>query len=247
MIMAKFQELQRIEEAAVAAAAAGGQQARCEAVADAATGSLAPVQQQQEQQHQEQQQQQQQQQLPPPAPGAPTGAASGLTDDQLLQVFKATSQFSVRTALQDNHMLLGIDEILEHASDRCGGWRGEGGGGGRGRGGGKGGKTVASGCPDGLQGATLHCIPFCPCYLPPQIATLAAPAQLTCLRCDVMPGTLCGVPPPPPPPCRCCCRRCRYGDEEALSDDDDDLLLLRAFWSEGEEEEDDGAAEAVEC
>lgn len=35
-----------------------------------------------------------------------------LTDEQLLEVFKQTSMFNVKTALQDNAMLAGIDEIM---------------------------------------------------------------------------------------------------------------------------------------
>jgi hypothetical protein len=58
-----------------------------------------PVQQQQQQQEQTDQQ---------------------LNDEQLLQVFKQTSMFNVRTALDNNTMLLGIDEILEATGDRYG-------------------------------------------------------------------------------------------------------------------------------
>jgi len=43
-----------------------------------------------------------------------------LTDEQLLEVFKQTSMFNVKTALQDNAMLMGIDEMLEHQADRYG-------------------------------------------------------------------------------------------------------------------------------
>jgi len=44
----------------------------------------------------------------------------GLTDEQLLQVFKQTSMFNVKTALQDNAMLTGIDDILEDLDGRYG-------------------------------------------------------------------------------------------------------------------------------
>jgi N6-adenosine-specific RNA methylase IME4 len=58
-----------------------------------------PVQQQQQEQEQPDQQ---------------------LNDEQLLEVFKQTSMFNVRTALDNNTMLLGIDEILEATGDRYG-------------------------------------------------------------------------------------------------------------------------------
>ncbi|KAL4425126.1 hypothetical protein ABPG77_008231 [Micractinium sp. CCAP 211/92] len=133
MIMAKFTELERIQAAADAARAAQA------AAATTAPGGAAQQQaQQQEQQQledgqpqqaglqqqaqQEQQQQQQQQDGAQPAGGLPfrelADEAVGLTDEQLLEVFKQTSMFNVRTALQDNDILLGIDEILEHTSER---------------------------------------------------------------------------------------------------------------------------------
>ncbi len=31
-----------------------------------------------------------------------------------------TSMFNVKTALQDNQQLFGIDELLDYANDRCG-------------------------------------------------------------------------------------------------------------------------------
>lgn len=43
-----------------------------------------------------------------------------LTDDQLLQVFKQTSMFNVKTALQNNAMLAGIDDVLELTHERYG-------------------------------------------------------------------------------------------------------------------------------
>ena len=46
--------------------------------------------------------------------------AGGLTDEQLLQVFKQTSMFNVKTALQDNVMLTGIDDILGDLDERYG-------------------------------------------------------------------------------------------------------------------------------
>ena len=46
--------------------------------------------------------------------------ALGLTDEQLLQVFKQTSMFNVKTALQDNAMLTGIDDILGELDGRYG-------------------------------------------------------------------------------------------------------------------------------
>jgi len=47
-------------------------------------------------------------------------AAEGLTDEQLLQVFKQTSMFNVKTALHDNAMLTGIDEFLGELDERYG-------------------------------------------------------------------------------------------------------------------------------
>jgi len=55
------------------------------------------------------------------APAVPVIAGDQtLTDDQLLEVFKQTSMFNVRTALQDNAMLMGIDEVLGYTGDRYG-------------------------------------------------------------------------------------------------------------------------------
>ncbi|PRW51014.1 putative aarF domain-containing kinase chloroplastic [Chlorella sorokiniana] len=136
MIMAKFAELERIQAAAAAAKAAQGQQG-----AAAAAGQQQQQQQQQQQEqrgpgHQDgeeglqlggaggdpqqpaaaaqQQQQQQQQQV---AGGSEEG---GLTEEQLLEVFKQTSMFNVRTALEGNEVLLGIDDYLEAAAERYG-------------------------------------------------------------------------------------------------------------------------------
>ena len=47
-------------------------------------------------------------------------AAVGLTDEQLLQVFKQTSMFNVKTAMQDNAMLTGIDDFLVELDERYG-------------------------------------------------------------------------------------------------------------------------------
>lgn len=48
------------------------------------------------------------------------GVEEPLSDDILLQVFKQTSMFNVRTALQDNLMLMGIDGMLDYAQERYG-------------------------------------------------------------------------------------------------------------------------------
>lgn len=45
---------------------------------------------------------------------------ANMTDEQLLQVFKQTSMFNVKTALQDNAMLTGIDDILGDLDERYG-------------------------------------------------------------------------------------------------------------------------------
>ena len=137
MIMAKFMELERIQHA--------GAQARATRVADAAAAAAPGGGQQQQLQQQQQegqqpsreqqdrqqpadahQQQQQQQQLDAVASADAAadaddsggGGAGGLSEAQLLEVFKQTSMFNVRTAMQDNEMLMGIDEILEHTNDR---------------------------------------------------------------------------------------------------------------------------------
>jgi len=47
-------------------------------------------------------------------------ASQELTDDQLLQVFKQTSMFNVKTALQHNAVLAEIDDVLGLTSDRYG-------------------------------------------------------------------------------------------------------------------------------
>ena len=47
-------------------------------------------------------------------------AEEPLSEDILLQVFKQTSMFNVRTALQDNAMLMGIDGVLDYAQGRYG-------------------------------------------------------------------------------------------------------------------------------
>lgn len=48
------------------------------------------------------------------------GSKQTLTDEQLLEVFKQTSMFNVKTALKDNAMLLGIDDVLGYTSMRYG-------------------------------------------------------------------------------------------------------------------------------
>ena len=112
MITAKFAELERIQAAPSAPAAAAQLPAEAteeqeplqQAAAEQEGGrpiSAAPA--------------------PEPAPAAPQPQpGGGLTDAQLLEVFKQTSMFNVRTALGDNAMLLGIDDILEATGDRCG-------------------------------------------------------------------------------------------------------------------------------
>ena len=138
--MAKFAELERIKvagkqaQAAQTVAAAGDAPVSGAPVA-ADAGACAGAAGQDTQQQQQQQQQDMQQHGAAAAaaaepPGGTTTAAGGaeagggegqggLTDEQLLEVFKQTSMFNVRTALQDNEMLLGIDEILEATNERC--------------------------------------------------------------------------------------------------------------------------------
>lgn len=139
MIMAKFAELERIKAAAEAAKSAasacpaGDVASKPPAAAqEAPAGHLRP--QLAQQQGQQQLEHQEGEEQGAGAAGEPTLAAAaaaaaaairaaedegGLTDEQLLEVFKQTSMFNVRTALQDNEMLLGIDELLEAASERC--------------------------------------------------------------------------------------------------------------------------------
>ncbi|KAL4531484.1 hypothetical protein Ndes2526B_g04403 [Nannochloris sp. 'desiccata'] len=106
MIMAKFQELERIQKAVIEAkkgevaavegaaadgadaAAANGAEGNEDATATVTTENNDDIQ--------------------------------ALTDEQLLEVFKQTSMFNVKTALQDNAMLMGIDEMLDHQADRYG-------------------------------------------------------------------------------------------------------------------------------
>ena len=52
------------------------------------------------------------------AAAAAEGEEGQLTEEQLLEVFRQTSMFNVRTALADNEGLMGIDELLEAASER---------------------------------------------------------------------------------------------------------------------------------
>jgi N6-adenosine-specific RNA methylase IME4 len=91
MIMAKFQELEEIQRKASAERERTEKDCTDQSVSD--QGCLEEVAR--EDQHQ-------------------------LTDEQLLQVFKQTSMFNVRTALQDNAVLAGIDELLELTNDRYG-------------------------------------------------------------------------------------------------------------------------------
>jgi N6-adenosine-specific RNA methylase IME4 len=110
MIMAKFIELEQIKAAAeearqaaqLSAAEPGepaGDGAAAAPAAPAGDGGAA---------------------APEAAPAAPGGGAQDLSDEQLLQVFKQTSMFNVKTAMQDNAMLLGIDEVLEYTHERYG-------------------------------------------------------------------------------------------------------------------------------
>ncbi|KAL4447954.1 hypothetical protein ABPG75_005173 [Micractinium tetrahymenae] len=126
MIMAKFVELERIQAAAdaartaKAAAAATDAQQQQEQQQQPGQQQQQPEQQQQQPEHQQQPGQQQGSAPSPAGPGAQQQEADegGLTEEQLLEVFKQTSMFNVRTALQDNDILMGIDEILEHTSER---------------------------------------------------------------------------------------------------------------------------------
>ena len=90
MIMAKFAELERIQHAVSAAKTAGDQPPMAETT-DAPIDPLTLL----------------------------TGDQA-LSDEHLLEVFKQTSMFNVRTALDNNEMLLGIDELLEAAGERYG-------------------------------------------------------------------------------------------------------------------------------
>lgn len=105
MIMAKFAELERIQKAAEEAAKqAVAQPQSDEASAPDGTTELG---QEGDAVH------------ATDNPTAPQGGQA-LSDTQLLEVFKQTSMFNVRTALQDNAMLMGIDEMLEYTSERYG-------------------------------------------------------------------------------------------------------------------------------
>jgi hypothetical protein len=113
MIMAKFQELERIKQSAVEAklaraAAATEQPAEPAAAVDAAGGgeevaAAAAAEAEAD------------------ADAAAAHAQDGaqdLSDEQLLQVFKQTSMFNVKTAMQDNAMLMGIDELFDYTNER---------------------------------------------------------------------------------------------------------------------------------
>jgi len=107
MIMAKFQELERIQKAVVEAKkdqietvdvnAAGTVEAAAANVAEGNEDATVAT-----------------------ATTENVDDTQALTDEQLLEVFKQTSMFNVKTALQDNAMLMGIDEMLEHQADRYG-------------------------------------------------------------------------------------------------------------------------------
>jgi hypothetical protein len=113
MIMAKFAELERIknavqerQQAPVPANVEGSPADKSEDDASLEEGAAAD----------------------PAAADAPTAqgtaganpADGDLTDEQLLEVFKQTSMFNVKTALNNNQMLMGIDEILDYAAERYG-------------------------------------------------------------------------------------------------------------------------------
>lgn len=139
MIMAKFAELERIQAAGITAKTA--QVAAADVAVSSGGEEQGPVSDQQQPEDDSQQPQQPAQQQGDPAvpstsaatqqgqqqeqqqqcaqPPLETGSEEGgLTDEQLLQVFKQTSMFNVRTALADNQMLMGIDEILEATNER---------------------------------------------------------------------------------------------------------------------------------
>lgn len=102
MIMAKFLELERIEKAAQEARKAqiAGAEPK-EGAQGEATGNAEGA-------------------VPSGDDAEDGGKGQALTDEQLLQVFKQTSMFNVKTALQDNAMLMGIDEMLEANAERYG-------------------------------------------------------------------------------------------------------------------------------
>lgn len=96
MIMAKFMELDRIEKSAqedkAAAAAAAGGDAQGSGGGDA------------------------------PGAGDAPGNDGVLDEKHLLEVFKQTSMFNVKTALQDNALLLDADDLERWAQPRLAGW-----------------------------------------------------------------------------------------------------------------------------
>jgi hypothetical protein len=93
MIMAKFSELEKIK-----LAQKEGKKAEAAADGDQPQGEKGAADEESE----------------------PSQEEDGLSDEQLLEVFKQTSMFSVKTALLDNEMLMNIDEILDHTTDRYG-------------------------------------------------------------------------------------------------------------------------------
>ena len=98
MIMAKFLELERIQQAVQEAKDAPEAPVQN---TDDKQGEIAAVPIEEDDVH-------------------PSQNGQSLTDEQLLQVFKQTSMFNVKTALQDNAMLMGIDEMLGYTAERYG-------------------------------------------------------------------------------------------------------------------------------
>lgn len=91
MIMAKFAELERIRQAVGITA----NEPPPEALAMESEAQYEPAAHAADQ---------------PPAPATAAAAGQPLTDEQLLQVFKQTSMFNLKTALHDNAMLMNIDD-----------------------------------------------------------------------------------------------------------------------------------------
>jgi hypothetical protein len=244
MIMAKFAELERIKAAAEAAKSAASACPAGDVVSkppsaaqEAPAGDLRP--QLAQQQGQQQLEHQEGEEQGAGAAGEPTLAAAaaaaaaairaaedegGLTDEQLLEVFKQTSMFNVRTALQDNEMLLGIDELLEAASERCA--RGDA-------------TPPSTACRTGWQQALSlwhQCGLLRATCLPPSCRHAAQSRACCCVASQpAWPRRVLAMEPALPAwrvalmmPA-CCVFLCRYAADEPLSDDDD---MLRAFWSD---------------
>ena len=110
MIMAKFAELERIQQAA--------QEQKCRQEMETSGGgeqpatdggvAAAPPQQPSEAASVA---------AAAPPPPTTTDADQALTEEQLLEVFKQTSTFNVKTALQDNAVLMDIDEAFDRYGD----------------------------------------------------------------------------------------------------------------------------------